>query len=131
MDGYAKDRDNEFIQFKKFYQRIYKKTGCKYIDWVRDIEQSPLPYSKNGGSPENNIYIIGHSLGITDKDILSSLINMASTKTTIFYHNQEALGNQISNLVKVLGEDELISKVHGVNASIVLQKQQEAVPIED
>lgn len=131
LDGYAKDRDNEFIQFKKFYQRIYKKTGCKYIDWVRDIEQSPLPYSKNGGSPENNIYIIGHSLGITDKDILSSLINMASTKTTIFYHNQEALGNQISNLVKVLGEDELISKVHGVNASIVLQKQQEAVPIED
>lgn len=130
LDGYAKDRDNEFIQFKKFYQRIYKKTGCKYVDWVRNIEQSPSPYKRNGDTPENNVYIIGHSLDITDKDILSRLINMTSTKTTIFYHNQEALGNQISNLVKILGEDELISKVHGANASIVLQKQQEPIPIE-
>ena len=78
----------------------------------------------------HNVYIIGHSLDITDKDILSSLINMKRTKTTIFYHSQAALGNQINNLVKVLGEDNLIAKVHGENASIVFQKQQEPIPIE-
>lgn len=128
LEGYAKDRDNEFIQFKKFYQRIYKKTGCKYVDWVNCVEQLPSGYGRNGDAI-HNVYIIGHSLDITDKDILSSLINMKSTKTTIFYHSQEALGSQISNLVKVLGEDALIAKVHGEKASIVLQKQQEPIPI--
>ena len=129
LEGHAKDKDNEFIQFKKFYQRIYKKTGCKYVDWINSIAQFPSSYGKSGGAI-HNVYIIGHSLDITDKDILSSLINMKSTKTTIFYHNQKALGNQINNLVKVLGEDNLIAKVHGANASVVFQKQREPVSIE-
>lgn len=129
LEGNAKDRDNEFIQFKKFYQRIYKRTGCKYIDWINIIAQLPPEYGRNR-NVMHNVYIIGHSLDITDKDILSSLINMKRTKTTIFYHSQAALGNQINNLVKVLGEDNLIAKVHGENASIVFQKQQEPIPIE-
>ena len=122
LEGHAKDKDNEFIQFKKFYQRIYKKTGCKYVDWINRIAQIPSSYGNI-----HNIYIIGHSLDITDKDILSSLINMKRIKTTIFYHNQETLGNHINNLVKVLGEDNLIAKVHGANASVVFQKQREPV----
>lgn len=129
LEGNAKDKDNEFIQFKKFYQRIYKKTGCKYVDWINSIAQLPSGYGKSRGAI-HNVYIIGHSLDITDKDILSSLINMKNTKTTIFYHSQAALGNQINNLVKVLGEDNLIAKVHGENASIVFQKQQEPIPVE-
>lgn len=35
LEGNAKNRDNEFVQFKKFYQRIFKKTGCKYVDWQK------------------------------------------------------------------------------------------------
>lgn len=128
LEGDAKDKDNEFIQFKKFYQRIYKKTGCKYIDWINSIASLPSGYGKSGGAI-HNVYVIGHSLDITDKDILPSLINMESTKTTIFYHNQAALGNQINNLVKVLGEDNLIAKVHGENSSLVFQEQQEPIPI--
>ena len=34
-----KDRETEFIAFKKFYQRIYKETGCKYKDWVETIRE--------------------------------------------------------------------------------------------
>ena len=62
---------------------------------------------------------MGHSLDIKDGDIIARLINMPNTQTTIFYHNQEAFENQICNLVKILGEDELIEKVHGENKSIV------------
>ena len=124
--GEAKRRDNEYIQFKKFYQRIYKKTGCKYVNWVKNVKRFPQGYE----SFSNNIYILGHSLDVTDGDIISSLINMPDTKTTIFYHSQEALGNQINNLVKIIGEEELIRKVHGADASIVLQKQQEPIKIE-
>lgn len=128
LDGNARNRENVFVEFKKFYQRIYKRTGCKYVDWIANAKHfSKVNKAYSEGWP-NNVYIMGHSLDITDKDILASLIRMEDTKTTIFYHNQEALGNQISNLVKVLGEDELISKVHGKDARIVFQLQQEAVP---
>lgn len=120
--GEEKRTNNEFIEFKKFYQRIYKKTGCIYTDWVKNIceEQSVM---RKARLPKNNVYIIGHSLDITDGDILKALINMPNTKTTIFYHTKEAFGKQISNLVKILGEDELISKVHGSDASIIFREQ--------
>ena len=28
----------EFVGFKKFYQRIYKETVCKYKNWVDEIK---------------------------------------------------------------------------------------------
>ena len=33
-----KNKDIEFIAFKKFYQRIYKQTGCKYKEWIYKIK---------------------------------------------------------------------------------------------
>lgn len=121
----AKDTDNEFIQFKKFYQRIYKRTGCKYLDWVREPEFVGQFEEYEFSDSELNIFILGHSLDVTDKDILSSLINAQNAKTTIFYHDKKAFGKQIANLVKVIGQDNLISRVHGSNATIVFKEQQE------
>lgn len=103
--GTDRDNDNAFIQFKKFYQRIYKQTGCHYVDWLNLHDNK-------------NIYIIGHSLDITDKDVFRKLILSANAHTTIYYHNQEALGNLIANLVKILGEDEVIKRTDGKNSSI-------------
>ena len=37
-----KDRETEFIAFKKFYQRIYKETGCKYKDWVETFGKNMM-----------------------------------------------------------------------------------------
>lgn len=121
LDQNLRNQDNEYIQFKKFFQRIYKKTGCKYIDWKKSI---------NAGcsSQKHNIFIYGHSLDVTDGDILKDLIEIDNAKTTIFYHSQEALGKQIANLVKIIGENELISMVHGEDAKIVFKKQKDAVP---
>lgn len=124
LDDYRKDKDNEFIQFKKFYQRIYKKTGCKYIDWLKEygyISEMKL----DGYEPIINIYIFGHSLDETDKDILEKLIMNESAKTTIYYHDKKTLGSQIANLVKVIRQDNLIEKVHGEDATIEFIQQQE------
>lgn len=110
------DIDNEFIQFKKFFQRIYKKTGCKYVDWF------PQDKSLSGGASKHEVIIWGHSLNITDKDILSEIILNPTNYITIYYHNQEALGNQIANMVKVIGEKKLISMVHGKRAPIRFEK---------
>lgn len=128
--GEERNSNTEFIQFKKFFQRIYKKTGCKYMDWINgyltrlnDTKRNKF----NTAIEDFNIYIFGHSLDITDKDILSELIQTQYARTRIFHFNQNALGRQIANLVKVIGQDNLISMVHGKHARIVLQQQQDAI----
>ncbi len=122
-DEEDKRKDNEYIQFKKFYQRIVKKTGCKYTDWIKENEESISIKAKRKN--KNNVYIFGHSLDIKDGDIIARLINMPNTQTTIFYKDQKAFENQICNLVKILGENELIEKVHGINKNIVFVDQNE------
>lgn len=130
LTGEERNSNTEFIQFKKFFQRIYKKTGCKYNDWI-NIYLTRLNdtkrYNFNKDIENFNIYIFGHSLDITDKDILAKLIQTKYARTTIFHFNQNALGSQIANLVKVIGQDNLISMVHGKYARIILQQQQDAI----
>lgn len=149
-----KDKDIAFIAFKKFYQRIYKETGCEYKVWIEEIKQQNKEHNKemkeckrrlreNKGlgmdgyetrmrlqelqemPPRYQLYIFGHSLDITDKDILKELILSENVYTTIFYRKREHMGELITNLVKVIGQDRLIQKTGGSNPSIVFKKQQE------
>lgn len=113
--------DNYFIQFKKFYQRIYKGTGCNYIDWINHMREINERLKK-ANPPTHNIYFYGHSLDVTDGDIIRQLILAKGAKTTIFHHNKESLGCQIANLVKVIGENELIRRTYGSNRTIIFQQ---------
>ena len=121
-----KDKDIEFIAFKKYYQRIYKQTGCIYKSWLQKIqrtysialqnEANYMDMMKTAYNKKNqedmwnwyiasminnqvkneihNIYIFGHSLDVTDGDVLRDLILNDNVKTTIFYHNRDAMGQQ-------------------------------------
>ena len=110
------DLDNQFVWFKKFYQRIYKETDSEYLDWIESFERKN---EGNSGKPYHmDLYIYGHSLDVTDKDVLSRLILMENTTTHIFYHSREAMAKQISNLVKVIGEEKLIQKTGGKERTI-------------
>ena len=111
LTGERKDQDNEYIEFKKFYQRIFKRTGCRYLTWLKQSQEERL-----------NIYIFGHSLDVTDKDILRQLILARHAHTTIFYIHKSDLKNQIKNLVKVIGEDELIERAYGSHITIHFKK---------
>lgn len=114
-----KNEDNEFVQFKKFYQRIYKMTGAHYIDWINDY----VNHAKDSNNISDlNIFIYGHSLDVTDKDILRELMLAENAKTTIYYHSKVALGKQIANLVKVIGEEELIIRCRGTDPIIKFQE---------
>lgn len=138
LDDDRKNRDTDFIAFKKFYQRIYKETGCKYKDWITEIHSNAqirnLNYcnKKDDGSKEyvsdysvqHNLYIFGHSLDITDKDILRELILNDKVYTTIFYVNKDVMGKQIANLVKIIGQDELIRRTGGSYKTIEFRQQQ-------
>lgn len=87
--------DINFVYFYKYFQRIQKKTGVDYNKWLSE------------GS--NNIYILGHSLDSTDKDILTKIITSENTKkVTILYRHQEEMEKFIINLLKLFSPDELI-----------------------
>lgn len=138
-----KDKDIEFVGFKKYYQRIYKQTGCEYKNWVEKIRrfkqevdeklknQYPLqiPYGEVPNKYRNQLYIFGHSLDATDKDVLRDLILNDNVYTTIFYPNKEELGRKIANLVKVIGQDELIRRTRGSTKTIEFKQQQDMIKI--
>lgn len=148
-----RNKETEFIAFKKFYQRIHKGTGCKYKEWIDTIKEDFLDYQteleKNKAEKniinlkatvnnlkqqylnKHHVYIFGHSLDVTDKDILKDLILNDNVYTTIFYHSKEAMGQQIANLVKVIGQDELIRRTGGSTKTIEFKLQQNMVPIND
>lgn len=164
IDEYLPDnrrnKDIEFIVFKKYYQRIHKQTGCKYKIWVDDIRKDYMQYLKRQEEADrreytyisdsmqrmmnslavsaikeeryliHNLYIFGHSLDITDKDILRDLILNDNVHTTIFYLNKDVMGQQIANLVKVIGQDELIRRTGGSTRTIQFKQQQDMAEIE-
>lgn len=136
-----KNIDVEFVAFKKFYQRIYKETGCRYKNWVDDIK-SGLPvqntkfaYIDSSGSKvyqkenagRHNLYIFGHSLDVTDKEVLRELILHDTVATVIFYYSKDDFGTKIANLVKVIGQDELIRRTGGNTKTISFRKQQDII----
>lgn len=138
LDEEIKNKDTDFIQFKKYFQRIHKETGGKYKMWVNKIEKKEeiTTVHNEGAIPWielepvlHNVYIFGHSLDITDKDILKRLIQHDNVVTTIFYLNKEVYAQQIANLVKVIGQDEVIERVSNPNRTIIFKKQRDMVPI--
>ena len=134
-----RDKEMEFIAFKKYYQRIFKGTGCKYKEWLFDMKEKSktieselrhqypvqIPFEKFTNDTKNYLYIFGHSLDITDKDIFRDLILNDNVYTTIFYYNKNDLSSKIANLVKVLGQDELIKRTGGSTKTIEFKLQQD------
>lgn len=119
LDNDRRNQKTEFIQFKKYFQRIHKKTDCEYVYWF-DKELRTEKSEKN----REEVFIFGHSLDITDGDVLSTIINCPNTYVTIFYHDDVDYGKQITNLVSLLGQDIMLSKVYGKNPSIIFKHQQ-------
>lgn len=118
-----KDSDLEFITFKKYYQRIYKETGCKYMNWIDEIQGEYDDHIQKRNLKPHNLYIFGHSLDISDKDILKALLLTPNIHTTIFYLNKKVYGQQIKNLVGIIGQDELIRRTGGKTKTITFIQQ--------
>ena len=115
LEGHDRDEKLEFLAFKKFYQRIYKSTDSSYMEWIDEIHRNFLITYK--------LYIFGHSLDKTDKDILALLICNDNVQTKIYYHrksndDKKELGKLIRNLVRVIGAKELIRRTGGSHKTI-------------
>lgn len=118
-NDFEKGPRTNFNCYKKFVQRILKETGIGFkraLDYMR----------KESGN--NQVYIFGHSLDVTDGDILKEVVRTKGFVTTIFYRNKQQQANQIANLSKVLGQDELLERVFSTSPTIIFKQQAEMIP---
>ena len=127
IDEYLpKKKKNEsltFLQFKKFYQRIYKNTDKRYTEWIEKIRKSADADAEKKDDilwerVIFEVHFFGHSLDVTDKDILRKLILNSNVQTKVFYYRRTEddkadLSAKIHNLVKVIGQKELIERTSG------------------
>ncbi len=120
------DRDTRtnFTIFKKFAQRIQKHTGIENYKYLSEINRF---YEKNKqrwtGNVDMNtthpvgvsyVYIFGHSLDITDKDILSGFIGADSTSVIVYCYDKGVEGELIASTIRLIGEEPLLKKVNSV-----------------
>lgn len=128
-EGNDKNTHTNFNLYKKFVQRIMKRTGIDYKKalnrMVHDYGVVKTSYERVNQQPPNcnNVYIFGHSLDITDRDILMEVIQTPGVVTTIFYRNKQQQANQIANLSKVLGQDELLERTFSTSPTIIFKQQ--------
>ena len=113
MDEYLNEKNikeyTDFIEFRKYFQRITKKTGNNYREVLL--------------AEHLNVYIFGHSIDPTDAELLIEMINHPRAQTTIFYHDENAYHREITNLVRIFGKKKIIEKCDERNSSIILKRQ--------
>lgn len=87
-DGHV---DTMCIAFKKYYQRVICGTYDDYLKWIK---QDGLSYT---------LTVMGHSLDVTDSDIIKDLFTRAEA-ITIMYNSSSRLAGYIENIVKIYGK---------------------------
>lgn len=126
----------DFVIFKKFAQRIQKHTGnesYKYLNEIRELFKAESEESSWTGSVNTSkyqpdgisyVYVFGHSLDITDKDILSSFIGDEATAVTVYCYDKGTEGELIANTIKLIGEETLINKANSLPQKLnyIIQK---------
>ena len=137
----------EFVDYRKFFQRIYKGTASIYVDWLNEYQTELKKHHISTNKNEtydmaykrlcndrakiipNKVFIFGHSLDATDNEILKDIFlrEYDDTKITIFYHNLDARKRIITNLIKILGKPTLVEKTKGNNPTITFVTQSPAV----
>lgn len=119
LDTNNQNKDVDWVMFKKYFQRLYKHSDYKYKGWELFGGSA-----KTAASEPIELYIFGHSLDLTDRDVLCDLIlNGKQATTTIFYRSNEQLSSELKNLIRLIGSDELNKRARSIPPSIVFVSQ--------
>lgn len=89
--------DVTFVQFKKYFQRVYYRTDLSYIGFLDIME------GKRHTFDYITLHVIGHSLDYTDREIIRDCF-LGAGRIIIYYHDTGALSDYIRNLVKIFGK---------------------------
>lgn len=89
--------DCKFIKYKKYYQRITKRT----------LDDLNLLFTYlNLTTEQRCLFIIGHSLDVSDGDILTVIFDVFDV-IKIYFHDDNALDSYVKNLKLIFGAKEL------------------------
>lgn len=132
-----KSTDNAYLDWVDEIKDVYtdytekkQDVNLRIIESVKDGSLTKYPFesenvlnNSNIEFPQHTLYIFGHSLDVTDKDVLKLLICNDNVNTKIYYYrknedDKKVLGNIIRNLVKTIGQDELIRRTGGAHKTI-------------
>lgn len=113
-DDYCKDNVNLFF---KNVQRILYDYDYTYNEWLHKYAETRTSRMINDGETGDgvNVHIIGHSLAISDKYILTDVIMGANT-VCIYYYNEQDKQNKITNLYRLLGDEDFSKHVNHYKA---------------
>lgn len=113
--------DSDYIQdnihfFFKNVQRVLYDFAYDYKECFQDPERTINGVNDpNHIKPQAHIYIIGHSLAVSDKYILNDLIKNADS-VTIYYYNQKDKYDKIAKLYQLLGDEFFSEHVNNSSA---------------
>ena len=83
----------EYLLYTKAKMKEAERSGMDIQNMINSIIENTIMNKK---SRKHNLYIYGHSLDITDGDIIRDLMLNNNVNTVIFYHNKESMGKQIA-----------------------------------
>lgn len=99
--------DFEIIYFKKVFQRFQQHTGIQYANWLKE-------------NNDKSVTFFGHSLDITDGDIIKKLI-LASRETIIYYLNQSDYEQKVINLMKIFSVNDFEELYYNDDRNIIFK----------
>lgn len=106
----------DFNVFKKFTQRVMKDTGVDYREWIYNVTNKGKRYEKMRNTTDYNnvglseVYIFGHSLDISDKDLLEELFENKNIVVNIFYKDKVHQADLIAAIVRMISEKKFIEQ---------------------
>jgi hypothetical protein len=90
--------DTTFLQFKKYFQRVFYLTDEGYLQKISRLNIN------NKYDTGVHLIVFGHSLNVTDEDILKQVFQVAKT-ITIYYHSSTSKKERIENLIEIFGKE--------------------------
>jgi hypothetical protein len=82
--------------YNKIAQRVNINTDGKYRDWLDSLSNT-------------NIYIVGHSLGKTDWEIIRPFVTGDKCKTKVYFHDEASKQSLIHNMIGMVGREFMIN----------------------
>lgn len=117
IDEYWKDEkknsNTNYVIFKKYVQRIQKNSYVDILKFFNNRSDKKMRMTSEKCNEYNfyDIHIYGHSLDITDNDILKIIFDI-ETNIKIYHLDKPTQGAYIANVVKIIGKDKLIERVN-------------------
>ena len=110
--GYAADYDeSNLLQKKNDNEYLKNIKRLRYKDW--DNFDRIREYLKENKQKDISIHILGHSCGISDKLILSEILEQEAVQRiyVYYYETVQKFGESVTNIDRIVRDQEILNKV--------------------